>query len=102
MSANYDADIRIFMEMRKHPWIPEHKVFIDGEIAKLISNPETKHDGERLKVQYDAKMTTYVAEHPEEFPVVVPVKRVKKEEEEVKEEITPKKKGRPSKKSSPK
>lgn len=40
-----------------HPWIPEHKVFIDSEIAKLAFTD--KKEAEYLRQVYDNKMAKY-------------------------------------------
>ena len=40
-----------------HPWIPEHKVFIDSEIAKLAFTD--KKEAEYLREVYDKKMAKY-------------------------------------------
>lgn len=103
---NEENDLRLFREMRKHPWIPEHKIMIDGEIAKLLAMPDTKNDGVRFKKAYEDKMATYEAEQELLNPTPVKEKKVEVvepviEEEKVKEVVVekPKKKGRPAKES---
>jgi len=64
MDANYPSEMRIFESLRMHPWIPEHKIFIDSELARLCAVPDTKNDGERLKALYAEKMVKYLLENP--------------------------------------
>lgn len=59
---NYEAKLRIFSQLRMHPWIEEHKLFIDKEIAKMSVDPEESKNADILRAQYDDKMTKYLAE----------------------------------------
>lgn len=57
MDPNYASHLRIFREVRFHPWDPTQKKFIDGELAKMdITNPEEAKD---LRVAYERKMAEY-------------------------------------------
>lgn len=71
----YEALRRHFETRRLHPWIPEHELFIRGEIAKLeVTDPTAAVSFEEF---YEQKMETYKQEHPEEFgikPAVEPEK----------------------------
>ncbi len=68
MSHQYEALLRLFVAQRLHPWIPEHDLFIKGEIAKLeVTDPS---NAESQKKFYAEKMQKYIDEHPEEFPPV--------------------------------
>lgn len=57
---NFDSHVRLFEEMRLHPWIPEHKLFIDGQIAVLGVTDAAR--GKSFKKAYDEKMATYEAQ----------------------------------------
>ena len=66
--SQYEQYLRLLREGRLHPWLPEHKVFIDGELAKFtVTDPKY---GLELQARYDAKMAKYIAENP---PVKVPL-----------------------------
>ena len=101
--SNYENDLRIFQEIRKHPWIPEHKDFIEAEIAKLLAIKDTKADGQRYRDLYDAKMAKYELENPVAVETVVEAPITETVVIDVPVEVTkaaPKKRGRSS--SSPK
>lgn len=82
---NYDAKLRIFGQIRMHPWIPEHKLFIDAQLAMMdVMEPER---AESIRKQYEDKMKAYLSEQ-------ITQKEAEKEElvaqiepEEVKEEV---------------
>lgn len=101
--SNYDAHLKIFREIRMHPWIPEHKQFIDSELAKMFVVDPT--EAEHFKIQYDAKMQRYRDEHPEEFlEVPKAVEEIQEETPVISEEvpvIKKAKRGRKPKISSP-
>lgn len=59
---NYEAKLRIFSQLRMHPWIDEHKLFIDKEIAKMSVDKEEAKNAEILRSQYDDKMKKYLSE----------------------------------------
>ncbi len=88
-SITHAALLRHFNDRRLHPHIPEHALFIRGEIAKLeVVDPSAAAS---FKAFYDEKLVAYMQEHPQEFVVADPegsedtVKAPKEEKEEVKE-----------------
>ena len=90
--SNYDNYFRVFDQLRMHPWVPEHKSFIDAELAKLSVADPKKH--EFLKDAYDEKMKAYeksLIPAPAVIPDEIPVETESKIEEPV---TTPKKRGR--------
>lgn len=59
-SLQYSALLKHFTDRRLHPWIPEHKLFILGELAKLeVTDPSAAAS---FKEFYDKKMEHYEAE----------------------------------------
>lgn len=70
-SHQHAALLRMFQARRLMPWIPEHAIFIAGEIAKLeILDP---HDAENFRSFYSKTLEDYrTANTPEvqEEPVV--------------------------------
>jgi len=111
--SNYESHLRIFKEIRMHPWIPEHKVFIDSEIAKLAVTD--KKESEWLREVYDKKMAKYQEELKQEETKAeealkdgdismedlrqIIANKEKKAEESVEVEETSKKRGRKPKSS---
>ena len=100
-AIQHEALQRHFLARRLHPWIPEHAIFIKGELAKL--DVLDKHDAESFRAFYEEKMEKYREEHPEEFKKEEEEKKkeeVKIEEPKIEEELkveekkAPKKKGR--------
>lgn len=64
--SNYN---RLFREMRLHPWVEDHKRFIDAELARLsVAEPDVY---ERFKEKYAQKEEAYVPElEPEPVPTM--------------------------------
>lgn len=59
-SLQYAALLKHFNDSRLHPWIPEHAIFIKGEIAKLeVTDPTAAAS---FKKFYESKMEKYEAE----------------------------------------
>jgi hypothetical protein len=72
-----------------HPWIPEHAIFIRGELAKLeVTDPTAAAS---FKQFYEEKMDKYESEQPKEPE---PVEVEKKEEQPEVVEVEKKKPGR--------
>lgn len=86
--------LRLFQEMRLHPWVPSQKKAIDGHLAMMMV--EDPVEAEVMKKRYEDKLAVYLAEHPteevkEEIKEEVKVE-VKEEVEEAPVEAAPKKK----------
>lgn len=71
---NYDAHLRIMRELRMHPWIPEHKHFIDAELAKMEYTDKSEAD--QLRIDYDKKMKAYLDSQKKEEKLEEEVKDI--------------------------
>ena len=76
-SIQYEALRKMFNDKRLHPWIPEHEIFIKGELAKLaVTEPK---DAASYKAFYDEKMKKYLeSQKSVEVPVEQPVEEAPK------------------------
>lgn len=72
--SNYEMQLKLFQTMRLHPWIPEHKIWIEQEIAKLAVVDKTAAD--TFRADYDKKLAEYKTLNPDP-----------QEQVEVKEEV---------------
>ena len=88
--------LRLFEEMRLHPWNPEQKKIIDGQIAMLMV--EAPAEGEEYRQKYDDKMAKHISENA---PLAEPSVEAAPVAEEPKAEEAPKKRGRKAKITSP-
>lgn len=88
-------DLRLFEEMRLHPWRPDNKVKIDAFIAMLtVTDPKLAAE---MRAKYDQKLKAHLGPK-EEAPLPLSDLALKQPEKaEMKEEKKPKKKPSPSK-----
>jgi hypothetical protein len=56
-------NLKLFMQFRKFPWIPEHKVYIEARLAAMKVEDPDSYDEFRAK--YDQMAAEYEAENPE-------------------------------------
>src|SRR3990167_9441675 len=89
-NLQYEALRTMFHARRLHPWIPEHSIFIEAQLAQLkILEPK---DYEGFKEFYDQKLKNYKVEpEPPQDVLRAPTeedKEIKAEEdgEKIKEE----------------
>ena len=75
-SLNYEAHQKMFIARRLHPWIPEHDLFIRGEIAKLeVTDPTAASSygsfyGESMQKYIEENMPVEESVPSVEVPVV--------------------------------
>ena len=87
-SLEYEAHLRLFNARRLHPWLPEHALFIAGELAKLEVVDKTA--AVNFREFYEKKMDDYEHENMKAASAVED-----KPEPEATEQVEPaKKRGR--------
>ncbi len=67
-TVNRDNTMKVFLDGRMPPQSPDHKKFIDKELAKLAledaSETPIGHRAADLKKHYDDKLAAYLLENP--------------------------------------
>lgn len=87
-------DLRLFQELRLHPWKPADKVKIDAHLAMFgVTNPRLAAE---LAQKYGAKLDAYLAAHKPvkaELPALTKEEKAEVKEivQEVVEKVKPKK-----------
>lgn len=72
--SNMDQELRLFNELRLHPWVPENKVKIDAWLARLAIEDPSHY--ERMNRQYAEKMLAHLEAQEAIVEVIEPVEPI--------------------------